>query len=130
MKLEDTQGKPIIYHAGMKTKLVNYYKNFLLEPIPNISPAINKVTRHIPTLITQEKNEALMTLIMQKEVDQTIQDLPTGKAPRSDGFTIEFFHSCWPMLREEVWQLLEESRNSEKVIPTLNATFLTLIPKE
>jgi hypothetical protein len=34
------------------------------------------------------------------------------------------------MLREEVWQLVEESRSSGKVLPTLNATFLTLIPKE
>jgi hypothetical protein len=34
------------------------------------------------------------------------------------------------MLREVVWQLVEESRNSGKVISTLNATFLTLIPKE
>jgi hypothetical protein len=34
------------------------------------------------------------------------------------------------MLREEVWQLVEESRSSGKFLPTLNATFLTLIPKE
>jgi hypothetical protein len=34
------------------------------------------------------------------------------------------------MLREEVWQLVEESCSLGKVLPTLNATFLTLIPKE
>jgi len=34
------------------------------------------------------------------------------------------------MLREEVWKLVEESCSSGKVLPTLNATFLTLIPKE
>jgi hypothetical protein len=71
-----------------------------------------------------------MTPITQVEVDQVIQELPTGKAPSPDGFTTEFFHSCWPMLREEVWQLVEESCNSVKFLPTLNATFLTLIPKE
>jgi hypothetical protein len=71
-----------------------------------------------------------MTPIMQVEVDQAIQELPTGKALGLDGFTIDFFHSCWSMLREEVWQLMEESRSSRKFLPTLNATFLTLIPKE
>jgi hypothetical protein len=59
-----------------------------------------------------------------------MQDLPKGKSPGPDGFTIDFFHYCWPMLCEEVWLVVEESRNSGKVLPTLNATFLTLIPKE
>jgi hypothetical protein len=71
-----------------------------------------------------------MTPIMQPEVDQDIQELPTSKAPGPDGFTTDFFHPCWPMLREEVWQLVEESRSSGKVLPALNAIFLTLIPKE
>jgi hypothetical protein len=34
------------------------------------------------------------------------------------------------MLREEVWLVVEESRVSGKFLPALNATFLTLIPKE
>jgi hypothetical protein len=34
------------------------------------------------------------------------------------------------MIHEEVWKLIEESRVSGKVLPALNATFLTLIPKE
>jgi hypothetical protein len=71
-----------------------------------------------------------MTPIMQEKVDQVVQELPIGKALCLDGFTIDFFHSYWPMLREEVWQLVEESHSSRKVLPALNATFLTLIPKE
>jgi hypothetical protein len=42
----------------------------------------------------------------------------------------DFFHHCWPMLREEIWEIIEDSRLSEQVLQTLNATFLTLIPKE
>jgi hypothetical protein len=53
-----------------------------------------------------------------------------GKAPEPDGFTTNFVYSCWPMLREEVWKLVEESHIFVKVLPSLNATFLTLIPKE
>jgi hypothetical protein len=71
-----------------------------------------------------------MRPITQAEVDQVVQNLPKGKAPGPDGFTTDFFHYCWPMLREEVWQLVEESHISRKVLPALNATFLTLIPKE
>jgi hypothetical protein len=34
------------------------------------------------------------------------------------------------MIREEVWEIIEDSRASGQVLPALNATFLTLIPKE
>jgi hypothetical protein len=105
-------------------------QNLLLEPIPDRSPAINKVTRHIPTLITQEKNEVLMRPITIEEVDQAIKEMPVGKAPGLDGFTTDFFHHCWPMVREEVWQLVEESELLGRSSQALNATFLTLIPKE
>ena len=71
-----------------------------------------------------------MTPITQAEVDQDIQELPIDKAPDPDGFKTNFFHFYWPMLREEVWKLVEESRSSGKVLPELNTTFLTLIPKE
>jgi hypothetical protein len=56
--------------------------------------------------------------------------MPPGKAPGPDGFTTDFFHHCWDLVREEVWEVVEESRASGQVLPALNATFLTLIPKE
>lgn len=34
------------------------------------------------------------------------------------------------MIREEVWEIIEDSRLLGQVLPALNATFLTLIPKE
>jgi hypothetical protein len=56
--------------------------------------------------------------------------MPPGKAPSPDGFTTDFFHHFWDLVRKEVWEVVEESRASGLVLPTLNATFLTLIPKE
>jgi hypothetical protein len=73
---------------------------------------------------------ALLRPITLKEVDQALQETPKGKAPGPDGFTSDFFHHCWQMIREEVWEIIEDSRISGQVLPALNATFLTLIPKE
>jgi hypothetical protein len=58
-----------------------------------------KVTRHVPSLVTQEKNSALLRPITIEEVDQALQDTPKCKAPGPDGFTSDFFHHCWPMIR-------------------------------
>jgi hypothetical protein len=71
-----------------------------------------------------------MQPITQEEVDQALKDTPINKSPGPDGFTTDFFHHCWAMIREEVWEIIEDSRRSGQVLPALNATFLTLIPKE
>ena len=52
------------------------------------------------------------------------------KAPGPDGFTVNFFHSCWNLLKFDVWGMVEESHTTQKIWPALNATFFTLIPKE
>jgi hypothetical protein len=56
--------------------------------------------------------------------------MPLGKAPGPDGFTTNKFHYCWSVIREEVWQVVEESRTFGQDLSAFNATFLTLIPKE
>jgi hypothetical protein len=67
---------------------------------------------------------------MIEEVDLALHDTLVGKAPGMEDFTSDFFHHCWPMVREDVWEIIEDSRALGQVFSTLNATFLTLIPKE
>jgi hypothetical protein len=68
--------------------------------------------------------------ITQEEVDQAVKEMPPRTTHRQDGFTIDFFHYCWSLIREEVWKVVQESRTSRKFLLALNATFPTLIPKE
>jgi len=71
-----------------------------------------------------------MIPITIEEVDLVLEDTTEGKSSGSDDFTTDFFHHCWPMVREEFLEIIEDSRASGEVLPYLNSTFLTLIPKE
>ena len=53
-----------------------------------------------------------------------------GKALGPDGFTSNFFHFFWDLNKEEVFEIIAESRDKKGVLKAFNATFLTLIPKE
>jgi hypothetical protein len=84
----------------------------------------------VPSLVTLEKNSTLLQPIAIEEVDHALQDTPKCKAPGPDGFTNDFFHHCWSMIRAAVWKIIEDSRSTGQILQALNATFLTLIPKE
>jgi ABC-type sugar transport system permease subunit len=129
-RLENDQGEKLLTHKDIEQELINFYKNLLSEPIQDRSTTISKITQHIPALITEEQNTALIHPITIEEVDQDMKEMPPGKAPGPNGFTTDFFHHCWPMIREEVWKIVEDSRLSKNVLLAFNATFLTLIPKE
>ena len=52
-----------------------------------------------------------------------------GKALGLYGFTSNFFHHFWDLIKIEVWQLVEESRATHWLLPSLNATFIAIVPK-
>lgn len=88
------------------------------------------MTQNFPKLITEEHNQLLLRPVMPQEVDLAMTQLKEGKAPGPDGFTMNFFHAFWDLIKEEVWQVVEESRTLHWLLPSLNSTFIALLPKE
>eukprot|EP00253_Pinus_taeda_P028889 PITA_28889 len=93
-------------------------------------PTIDRITQNVPKLITEEQNELLLRPILTQEVDTAMSQLKEGKAAGPYGFTTTFFHTFWELIKLEVWQVVEESRALHWLLPSLNSTFITLIPKE
>jgi hypothetical protein len=81
-------------------------------------------------LVTEEHNQNLRKPISPEEVDQAVQEMPNGKAPGPDGFTVDFFKSCWDVVKHDIYGIVEDSRHSASILKALNSTFITLIPKE
>jgi len=62
-------------------------------------------------------------------LEEVVQTMLNGKAPRPDGFTIDFYKACWNTIKDSVYDLVEESRMKKSIFPSLNANFLAPIPK-
>jgi hypothetical protein len=56
--------------------------------------------------------------------------MPNRKAPAPDGFTVEFFKACWEVVKHDIYGVVEDSKQSTSILKSLNATMITLIPKE
>jgi len=127
--IKNEQGEKIKTHAGIKGEFINYFKKAHQEPNINRMPAINKLLKNIPRIITEEHNSLLIKPISLQEVEEAVNQMKEGKAPGPDGFTLNFFHKFWDLIKNEVWQVVEESRALRWMYPFLNATFIALIPK-
>ena len=129
-KLHNNQGETLHTKQQIQTKRIHYFQDLLTETVGNWHDAIEQITQHIPRLVSEEQNEALLRPTTQEEVNDAMQQNPVGKAPGPDGFTADFFHYCWHFIKANVWQIVEESRKTLGILLAFNATFLTLIPKE
>jgi hypothetical protein len=64
------------------------------------------------------------------EIWEVVRNFKGDKATCSDGFTMAFFQKCWEVLKDDIIAVLKEFHNSGKFEKSLNATFVSLIPKE
>ena len=93
----------------MEWELTRIFNTLLTKPIPSCVTNINQVTKHILSLLTDEHNASLMQPMTMQEVEVAVNNMVEGKVPRPNGFTINFFHHCWDLLKVEVLELVEES---------------------
>eukprot|EP00253_Pinus_taeda_P028344 PITA_28344 len=127
--IKNAEGERVIEQGGIEKALVEYHKEILTEPQEARGEAIDHICKEIPKLITMEQNKALMRAATMEEVEEVVMNMKKGKAPRPDGFTVEFYQAGWHFLGQEILEVVEESRMKQKIWPSINSTFLTPIPK-
>ena len=66
----------------------------------------------------------------REEIFQVVRDLEGDKAPSLYGFTMAFYHHCWRIVKKDVLAIFEEFFQLCKFEKSLNATYISLIPKK
>jgi hypothetical protein len=51
----------------------------------------------------------LMRPIERKEVEEVVMQMEKGKDLGPEDFMVDFFQQCWDLVKEEVWEIVEES---------------------
>eukprot|EP00253_Pinus_taeda_P029178 PITA_29178 len=100
---QKSRGIKVETREEIESALLNYFKQMHREPNVDRSQAIEKITRNIPKLISEEHNQLLLKPVDLQEVELAAQQLKAGKAPGPDGFTSNFFHNFWDLIKMEVW---------------------------
>eukprot|EP00253_Pinus_taeda_P010079 PITA_10079 len=128
-ELKNNAGEILKNHNDISALLSDHFNSIAQEPPINREEAIKELTAAIPKSITSDQNWALCREISMEEVEEAIRSMPNDKAPGPDGFTINFYKACWNTIKQEVWEVVEDSRHSGTILKSINSTFLALIPK-
>ena len=65
----------------------------------------------------------------EEEITGVVQGFNGDKAPGPNGFSLAFFQQCWSVVRDEVLAVCQEFHEHCHFERSLNATFVSLIPK-
>ena len=57
-------------------------------------------------------------------------DMPKGNSHGPDDFTMNLFHICSPIIKHDIWELVEDSHGFSNVLPVFDTIFLALVHKE
>eukprot|EP00253_Pinus_taeda_P028277 PITA_28277 len=115
--IKTEEGEQVVEQEGIERVLVEYHKGILTETQDDRGEAIEQICKEIPKLVTTEQNKALMRAAMMEEVEEVVMNMKKGKAPRPDGFTVEFYQAGWNFMGQEVLEAVDESRLKQKIWP-------------
>ena len=128
-KLIDPQGKELNTQKEMEFVLVQHFQSIAEETIADKSQFIKSFNQHIPKLVTKEDNYNINKPVTEEQVYEVIKDMNNGKALGPDGFNVDFFKTCWEIVKHDILDVVEDSRKSITVLRVLNESLIALIPK-
>ena len=82
------------------------------------------------SMISDEDAAWLERSFDDDEVVGVVLGFNGDKAPGPDGFTMGFFQSCWDVVKADIMAFLNDFHRGYSFEKSLNATFVSLIPKK
>lgn len=78
--------------------------------------------------VSMDENEMLTRKFSEEEIKHVIFSMETNTAPGPDHIPIEFFQSCWDIVKMDIVEMFEEFFKHKLDIGRLNYGVITLLP--
>ena len=111
---------------GIANIFVDFYQNlFAFSSLDQFEEALEAT----PMVVTEEMNQELAAPFEKAEVDIALKQMDPLKALGLDGMPPLFFQHFWLTIGDEVEEAVLTCLETGSIPPSINRTFITLIPK-
>ena len=80
--------------------------------------------------LSEESKNVCEGKLTKEECYKTLKDMKFNKSPGNDGFTVEFYHTFWPVLGDMIVGVLNEAYNKGHLSNSQKQGVITLLEKE
>jgi hypothetical protein len=84
---------------------------------------------NLQNLIVHQDLQQLDQPITHEEIDEVVKNLHANKALGPDDFNGAFLKKCWPIIKQDIYQLCFDFFHNLGDIQPINNAFITLVPK-
>eukprot|EP00253_Pinus_taeda_P025801 PITA_25801 len=126
--IKDKRGNNLNSHEEIEVALVQHFRSIAQDTCYERDHYIWDFTKHIPRMVSREDNVNLYRSVTKEEVSGVVKEMQNGKAPGPDGFNVNFFKACWNIVKQDILQVVEDSRRRRTILKALNSSFIALIP--
>ena len=117
-------------HEEIEAVLVQHFRVIAQETCSDREQSIRVISRNIPKLVSKEDNFNFNRLVSEEEVSEVLKEMQNGKALGPDGLNVDFFKACWNIVKQDIMNVVEDSRRDRTILKALNTAFISLIPKQ
>ena len=80
--------------------------------------------------LSDQQKEHLQSDLSEFEIETAISQMAKGKAPGPDGLSVEFYTQCWPIVKHDFVNLLNQMYSTQSIDNRTKSGFITLIYKK
>lgn len=113
----------------LSSSIFSYFEGLLAFSILSTQPSIQDIRSVIEHPLDSNQCRFLSRPVSNIEIRNTMFSLATGKAPRPNGFNVEFFKATWDIIAPTVILAVQDFFVSGFMLRETNATMISLVPK-
>ena len=80
--------------------------------------------------LSDQQKEHLQNDLSEFEIETAISQMAKGKAPGTDGLSVEFYTQYWPIVKHDFVNLLKEMYSTQTIDNRTKSSFINLIHKK
>ncbi|VFQ75956.1 unnamed protein product [Cuscuta campestris] len=126
-KIKSNTGQWLTSHADISHEAVTFFHN--LFSAESTATTDFGVLDCVPNLVTEEDNHMLVAQPDLEEIKNAVFALDPNSAAGPDGFTGQFYQSCWSIINKEVFQMVQGFFWGDYFSKGISHTFIILLPK-